>query len=66
MIEGEGLKNKVWEEEEPVGPGPGAASASPSIAQLVMGNEFAAISDASKRNADERRQVNLLAVFDRT
>lgn len=65
LIEAAGFRMHAWDDVTAELAQPNTASPTHSLQYLVMGNELASISHASKLNGDEGRIVMVQAVFDR-
>ncbi len=68
LIEAAGFRTRAWDDvtAELSGLPPGVPAPAHTIQKIVMGDELPAITEASKRNSDEGRMVNVQAVFERT
>jgi SAM-dependent methyltransferase len=60
-----GFRARAWEDVSTETAPPGTPVPPYTIQRLVMGDRLDAISEAGRRNADERRLANVQAVFDR-
>ena len=65
VIVAAGFRVRRWEEIRPTQTAGAASVPTPTIQRLTMGDALEAISEAGRRNAEERRLVSVEAVFDR-